>query len=177
MNLDTIKNLPPSVKMAGAGVIIFVVGAAAGRYTLPAKVETKIVTQTVTQTVTKADDKTDVNDHKNEHKDETIEIKPDGTKVIHVVTDDKGVETTKTDDKTDTTTKTDTKTTSDKIVENSKMDWILGFDVAKDVQNPLTGIYYGGSVDRRIIGPIYLGIDARSNGSSTQVGAGVKIGF
>lgn len=113
------------------GLLLIVIGYAVGYYTLPEKVITKTVTETKTITVVQHDTKT------------ITVIKPDGTKVITVV--DKSVDTTKEDQKQSNT----------KIVENGKPQWKVGVDLTP--RNPQLGHFYGARVDRRILGPVFVG--------------------
>lgn len=112
-------------------LLLLVVGIVIGRYTTPEKVVTKTVTEVKTVTVVQHDTQT------------VITEKPDGTKTT-VITD-KSVDTTQKD-KTQETEKT---------VENYKPQWKVGVQLAP--KNPQYEYFYGVEVERRILGPVFVG--------------------
>jgi hypothetical protein len=122
-----------------------------------------------------------------------IERKADGSVVI--TKDEKTRSDTKTDSRTDTTTntQTDKKETEkvveyrdrevvkvvehDKLVENAKPDWRIGVTAGVDVLDAWKGNLapvYGGSVARRVAGPIFLGVFGDSRGVA---GVGIQLDF
>jgi hypothetical protein len=151
-----------NTKVISGVLILFLVGAAVGRFSLPAKVVTKTETKTVEKEVVKW--KTEIKRDQQNNKDTvTTETHyPDGrvVKETHIV--DKG--TTVTDNKTDET-KTDNKssdTTTEKTTEYSTHDWnfaALGAIKKDSGGNPAlaSGFDYGLHVQRRVLGPFYLG--------------------
>lgn len=142
----------------------FAIGIIVGKYTIPAKVVVKTEEKIVTKEVIKWKEKK----VKNESKDKEvviIEIKyPDGTvrKEKRIV--DKGtlrIDYSKEGSKESTKTE-ERKTEVSQI--NSKYDWhVSGMVSPKDFSKD--SIEYGLSVERRILGPFYLGIYGTTNRS------------
>lgn len=113
------------------GLLLLVIGIAVGRYTLPTKVVTKTVIDTHTVTVV-------------QHDVQTVEVdKPDGTKTV--VTTDKSVDTTKS--------KTDESQT--KVTENYKPQWKAAVQFSSSSNLP--DYLYGVTLEKRILGPIFIG--------------------
>lgn len=149
-------------------IVIFLVGLAIGRFSLPAKVITKTETKIVEKIVEAT------------HKD----IKTDTVVVITETTDKEGVKTKKTviTDKTKTEVdidkKTNTNTTAktEKIVQYDKNSLVISALVGTDTfssggsSNPI----FGGHVQKRLIGPIYMGIWGLSN---KTFGASIALTF
>lgn len=134
----------------------FLLGAATTYYARPAKVVTKTEVREKIITVTE----------KEKH-DDVVTVhqevdRPDGTKVIRDVTVDKSV--FKEEQKTDETlSRSETKT-----VEQGGAQWNLRAMAALSLR--AAPPVYGGGIERRILGPIYLGAFGFSNGT-----AGVSI--
>ena len=141
---------------------LFVGGAAIGRFSLPARVEVKTETKIVEKEVIKW--KTDTKKSENKDKDTvTIETHyPDGRIVKEKHTIDKG---TIVVDKTSEGSKekdkeSDTKTST--VTEYATHEWnisALGAAKKSSSGNPTLseGFDYGAHVQRRILGPFYLG--------------------
>lgn len=112
-------------------LLLLVIGYSLGRYFTPQKVVTKTVIETKTVTVVQRDTQT------------TVTEKPDGTKTTVIV--DKSIDTTHQDQTIDKT----------KTVENNKPDWHVGLQLAP--KNPQYEYFYGVQVERRILGPVFVG--------------------
>lgn len=112
-------------------LLLLVVGYSLGRYFTPQKVVTETIIKTKTITVVQHDTQT------------TVTEKPDGTKTTVIV--DKSVDTTHQDQTIDKT----------KVVENNKPDWHIGVDFSP--KNPQYEYFYGARVERRILGPMFIG--------------------
>lgn len=113
------------------GVLLVLIGYAFGYYTLPEKVVTKTVTDVKTVTVT-------------QHDVETVVVnKPDGTTETKII-----------DHSTDTTKSEDT-SVSTKTIENGKPNWKVS--VQGSTKHPELQYFYGAQVERRILGPIFVG--------------------
>jgi hypothetical protein len=162
-------------------IVLLAVGYAFGRFTTPNKVVTQTVTKIQTQTVVQFKDRivTKVVYVKAKQTALAKDIVTTTTKKkngeVTTVTHEheqydtstqiaKNTDITKTDvNKVNTTT--DTQTISTKVIENSKPDWQLhvlgGIDLTHSF-NPI----FGGEVDRRILGPIFVGAWGLSNGSA-----------
>lgn len=124
----------------------FALGLASGWFSRPEKVVTKVETKVVDHYVNSTNT-SDVN-HK---KIVVVETKaPDGTpvKTTTITADDTKSTTSKvTDDST-----SDTK--SSKVVTYDKPSWLIAVTYGVSLSGPPA---YGGSVDKRILGPIYVG--------------------
>lgn len=143
---------------AGAAIVIILVSFAAGRYTVPTK--TTVETKTVTQT--KEDKNTQVDTDKDQHV-QTIQVqvkKPDGTVVTTTRTerDTDTKQEMKQDDKTDTASTTQTKTETVRLGGNLNVLVTAGVDVTSP-----TGLVYGLSLSRPILGPILIGAWGMTN--------------
>src|SRR5271166_702196 len=99
------------------GLVILVVGAAIGRFSLPAKVVTKTeiqtVTKTVVQTVVKTVVQKSVTDDKNKVTVITTTVKPDGSKVTTTTITDKSVISSESDKTAQSNTNAVTNTSQD----------------------------------------------------------------
>jgi hypothetical protein len=151
--------------LAGVTAIVVLASFMVGRYTVPTKTITKTVVQTVT--VTAEDKQVD----KQQDKDETITEtdKPDGTKVT----------VTQITSKTDTesndvkNTQTNTLAKSETITTNETTNWNVAvlFTPKYDSSNSLElGVNYGAMVERKIIGPFYLGAFGLENQNGFKTG-------
>lgn len=117
-------------------VIVLTIGYAFGRYVQPAKVETRTVTVNHEVEVVKHDVVT-----------VTKEVTtPDGTKTVTTTVTDKTKEETHKDSSNETKTVTD----------YSKPQWKANAFVSPS--NATTGHVYGVSFERRLIGPVFVGI-------------------
>jgi hypothetical protein len=160
-----------------AFVLVFGVGYWEGHSHVPVKtvIQEKVVEKIVTQVQTQVQTSDNVNDQKkddeNIHTVTTIVKKPDGTTTTQIVSDtnddksDTKVEV-KYVDRVQTVTQTVEKTVEvTKTVETAKPNWMVkamaGASFNQSKLQPtapfINPIYLGLSVDRRIIGPVYLG--------------------
>lgn len=189
INLDTFKNIWTNHKgvviAIGVAILCLLLGYGSGRYVQPAKVveKEKIVTQiqekivyqdrVVTQKVLVEVEK------KQQHTETTTTKKPDG----EIVT------TTKTDINTDERTKDSESKTEEKVVYKDRVvqqvvekekivtnqpDWRVaagaGYSIpyALGADSPgvpgLQGFVINAEVDRRILGPVWLGVQGNTQG-------------
>lgn len=160
------------------GIVLFVGGLAVGRFGTPAKVETKTVTQVVekekiVEKIVYVKD-TSEQDKTNDNKKQQIHIiektLPDGTKTKETFIlneDTKYVEVDKSSHEDTTTDKVvdkekDTKTTTDTKTQTAVADWrisgMAGVNYGSVADMKLKdAMIYGGVVEKRILGPIYMG--------------------
>src|SRR5271166_4514008 len=122
---DVVESSPPPQPSSGislknaiiGGLVILVVGAAIGRFSLPAKVVTKTeiqtVTKTVVQTVVKTVVQKSVTDDKNKVTVITTTVKPDGSKVTTTTITDKSVISSESDKTAQSNTNAVTNTSQD----------------------------------------------------------------
>lgn len=127
-------------------------GYAFGRYAQPARVEIKREVEVKEKEVIKHDTVTVEKEIK--HPDGTIEKE------------------TRTEDKTVESKKSDTKEKESKVVVSEKPQWKAGALAGYDL-NQLKPVY-GGEVERRILGPIFVGVWANTQ---STVGAKLSIEF
>lgn len=121
------------------------VGVAVGRYLTPPDVQIKEVVKEVV--VTKKDEQT-----------HTVKVTlPDGTVKE---------ETTKTTKEVSTDSRTEKK---EEVVITSKPQWVVGASYQFT-----SGQAYGAQVDRRIIGPVFVGVFANTN---KDVGVALRLEF
>lgn len=141
-------------KAAGA-IVLLVTVFAIGRWTAPEKIkiETKIVEVVKNKEV--SEDKT----IKDKHKHTTIVVVKTPAGEEHTTTDITEDQTTNRDKKekstTDTTKNSDTIKTEEKSKSRLNIAVLAGTNIT---HASTTGILYGASVSRNIIGPITLGI-------------------
>jgi FKBP-type peptidyl-prolyl cis-trans isomerase len=137
----------PYVRKTAIYVIVFTVGAAAGYFSLPAKVVTKTETKIVEKIVeVRAQDK------KERQNVRIVETKkPDGTvvKTTEIIKE----KDTKTNVATNTDRTEDNKT--EKTVEYSKDGLLISVTASTNLDRP--GLSYGAEVQRRLFGPLWLG--------------------
>ena len=135
-----------NLKYVLVALVLIAVGYAAGEHYAPEKIKEVVVEKEVEKK----------NDNVSTHT--VITEKPDGSKVTTTDTVDKSV-TLVTDNKTDTT-----------VVTNKKTDWHVALGEKYDYS--VTGHYYTVSIERRVLGPIFLGVQG-----STEKSVGVTIGL
>jgi hypothetical protein len=167
----SVKNL-----VIGASVAV-VASFMVGRFTVPTKVVTKTEIQTVVKTVEVAKEMKKTDQKKDRDVVITETTKPDGTKVkeTHYVSHS---DTVTLDTRTDTkNTQASTDIKSETITTNEKGNWNIAALAGVNSKDELwqKQIGYGAIVQRRIIGPFYLGGYANGFGSSSQ-SYGVSIG-
>lgn len=150
MNLPSLS-LPtnPTTRKALAIGLVFLVGLAIGRYTLPAKVVVKTEVQTVEKVVqdTKRDDK------KNTTTIVTETKKPDGTDIKTTETVDKDQITSNTATNTDITTDSTTSKTTTYNTGSLSVAGLAGVQFGGG--NTIT---YGLHVQKKLLGPIDIGV-------------------
>jgi hypothetical protein len=163
------------------------------KYQTQIQYQDRVVTQT--QVVTQKVYVHDSDSHKHVATTTTEITKPDGTKIKTIVssTDTQKESKTNTDTntnqntlqtkvavKTETTQKEDTK---DSLTIYDQDNWHIGllagvnitkFELSKLASQPLTQISFGGEVDRRIVGPVYVGAFGLSDGT---IGLTLSLGF
>jgi hypothetical protein len=182
-------------------ILVAIVGVAtfsAGRYSAPTKVQTVekqvVVTQEKVQIVQvekASEDKTkDQNSQKHVHRERTETTSPDGTKVVKVVTDVNVDKTIKeTDVKVVTVTNTvekqveiEKKVEVTKTIERARPDWFLSAKLGTNFStlkvsatapyiNPLL---IGVDGNRRIIGPLFLGLWALTSTDFKSISGGLS---
>lgn len=189
INTDSIKNFFKNrwVQLVAVALFLFAAGYGAGRFGQPARVVEK------EKVVEKLVDKIVYQDRvvekivyvkveaKHRRTETRTETKPDGTKVETKVTD------TKTDTKVDTEkNKTEEKVVyrdrvvekiveKEKVVEAKKIDWLVhagvGLSIPTFLGKPqfgipgLKGAVIEAGIDRRVIGPFFLGVFGDSQGT------------
>lgn len=132
------------MKVPLALVGALVLGIAIGRFTVPSRIVTKIeVQEKIVTVIEKVESENVVTVYREV-------VKPDGTKVIKSRTFDKSV----TQEKANVVAAKSVAET--KTIERAAPDWML--------RGVFSGAY-GVGLDRRILGPLYLGGQALSDGS------------
>ncbi len=156
--------------LAGLCGILFFAGLAFGRWTLPAKVVTK--TEVVTKEVEVIKYRDRIVKQKAKHIVEVVHHFPDGTLITKRTEDDKEtskeVKTGRRED--DKVSESSTKVTT----EYRKANWRIGALLSADVTRLGAGFDYGGRAERRVLGPVWLGVEASKSG---HVGASVSVEF
>lgn len=165
--------LNDNVKKGLIILAIFVGGAAVGRFSLPAKVvyQDHEVIKTVTVTDTKTDTKKQIDEKTDKVTTVTQTEYPDGRKVTTTVTTDKSVSDIINEAQKDTQTKTDETQTKDitKTTTYSKNDWqINAMYTIRPTQS------WGLGVQRRILGPFYIGGFYLQTGNTLGASAGIS---
>lgn len=176
------------VQIVLIGLLLAGGGYAFGRYAQPAKVveKTRVETKTVTQTVYQ--DK--IIDHivyvkekkEDKHTTTTTTKTPDGTVVTKTETEDKidtsaKIDHTKDENKVVTQIVYQDKIVEKlKLVESKKLDWRLAAGAGVSIPTflgkqqigipGLSGAVIQVEVDRRIIGPVFLGLWGNSQGTT-----------
>jgi hypothetical protein len=134
-----------NTKWIGVTALSFVLGAALGRYSLPAKIVTKTEIQTQIKTITI--DKSKVH---------TVETKkPDGT-VITVTDINRNIDENSNDK---------IKEDIEKTVTYNTQQWLISGVAKYDFTRPTMGLAYGAEVKRRLLGPIWVGALGTSDGT------------
>ena len=143
--------------LSGSGVILILVGVAIGFHIRPYRLklwkEVVTVEKIVKEEVTKKDVKT------------TITKNIDGTEVT-VIEDKTTIDSTTSKDSA-------TKSKESKTIENKKNDWHIAIDGrVKPFEGNFLSPTYGASIDRRVLGPFWLGIYG-----STDKSFGARLGM
>lgn len=151
-------------------LLLFVLGYGTARFRTPVKVVTKTDTQVVTKDIIKW--RTRVIKDSHEYKT-VIEHKfPDGT-WVRKSTDEKTNEEkrdTRENRKEDKTSNTISQTTT----TYSKPNWQFGVLTGFSATSPKGSFELGGYVDRRLLGPVWIGANATKSG---RVGFSLGIEF
>ncbi len=162
-----------------AGVLVVLLGAsfAVGRYTVPVKTIEHVVTQTVVQEHVVVQERVVTRTvyvktvAKNVQTDTVVTKKADGTTVTETKTSDTtkvGIsdqQASSTEVISNTQESTSTKTDSLKIVDASKPQWHLRVDAgagARFVGPTVPTLVLGVGVERRIVGPFFMGLWAQT---------------
>lgn len=130
------------------GFLIIVIAFYCGRYSAPEKIKTEIKTVEVEKIVTKV-----------EHKTIRIKENKDGSKETVIISDSKTQDEQKSKSKTE-------------LEEITRKHSVTNVSVMAGVTHPVSGIDYGISVQRNILGPFTLGAWGMTN-----ISAGLSIGF
>jgi hypothetical protein len=161
--------------LAISSAVLLIAGLAIGRFTLPAKVVTKTQIQVQTQEVVKW--QTKYVENQDDHKNTTIieTKKPDGTDVIETHISDSEDTSVNSSSGGSNSTQTSEKETQSKTVTYAKNDWHLNALASPSGDGKLIDgkMSYGGQVERRIMGPFYLGAFGLQN-STFGVSVGVS---
>jgi len=157
-----------------AVVVLVAVSAAVGRFTAPSKVVEKehvVYQDKIVEKKVYVKDKTT---KKNTVTIKLTTIHPDGTKTVEVKTYDKDVIelAQNSSDAKDSSNSLDK--TTEKTVEYKKTDTILSLGVKTNLTDLTSGLSYGLNVQKRMLGPIYMGGFGFTDGSA---GATIGIGF
>jgi len=129
-------------------------GYSFGRYVQPAQVQIKTQVQIKEVEVARKNVVTVTHEEK----------KPDGTMIIDTRIEDKSTETTKTDTKEKTT----------ETITNLKPQWKVQGLAGISLDKSFVGEVYGVGVERRIIGPIFVGVYGKT---SKEVGLSLSVEF
>jgi hypothetical protein len=154
--INKFLSLPDSIKQPLMLSAAFLVGAAVGRCTLPAKIVTKTETKIVQQEV-KAENKA-ITTKRNV--DTTVTTKPDGTRVVE--TKDLSVVTDILAEKDQTKVQSDH--IDEKTVTYSKPSWMLGIGAGIHATSLKDGAIYSAQIQKRMLGPIWIGGSAQTDG-------------
>lgn len=134
-----------NIKLSLAGLLIFATGYGTALYTRPTKevIKTQVVTQT--------------NDviHDHIHTVVVTVTKPDGTKTT----------TSTTDNGTVIDNKSNTIASNSTTITNSKPQWKVAGLAGLDIHN-LASPVYGAQVEKRLLGPISVGIWGLTNATA-----------
>lgn len=189
--MDKTFNLKTILIMAAVLVVTGATAFMAGRYSKPDKIEVVEKQVVVTQEVVKiveveksTDTKTkDENSNKRVHIERTEETKPDGTKIVKVTKDinvDRTIKETeiKVVEKevmVDREVKVKEEVIVTKVVENDDPDWFLSI---KGGVSTATASRYGLGIDanRRILGPVHIGLWGMLNMNTSFTPSGVMGG-
>ncbi len=153
-------------KFIAAAAVLFLFGAALGRYTTPVKVRIEKETITVEKKTEETQKNTKTDTDRDKHKETTVtETKnKDGT----ITKTTKTVEDTKTDRHSDQNS--DTKKTDDisqkstektEIIRGSSpvtVSLLIGTSMRFSGGSAVTPIIYGGSISKPVFGPISMGL-------------------
>ena len=151
---DFLAKLKAEKNMVIVTVVVILLSFAAGRYFTPTKVQ--IQTKEVIKTVEVEKKNVDTEKHEID--------RPDGTKEITEITHEK----------TDTTTKTDDNKSSTETVTYSKPGYHAYLTVGAGKLSDLTNPIYGVGVEKRVIGPVFVGGSYNTN---REIGLSVGLEF
>jgi hypothetical protein len=151
-------------------VLLFVLGLAIGRYSLPSKIITKTEIKTVE--VIKWKERIVKEENKDKVTIITEETKPDGTKIVRKEIRDKS--TIITDKNKEGSKDKESISKEEKIVEYNKDRLIISALASINVVKPQDGFNYGVGVNTRLLGPIWLQGAIFTSG---QAQAGIGLSF
>lgn len=148
------------LKLIGLAIGLMLVSFSAGRFFGPQDIEVKEVEKIVYR-----DSQTTEEDKKTRSTRREV-IAPDGTKTIEIIRE------TDKRSRTDSQTETESERSSESK-SSSRPNWTVG--VYKNVNNEVYNI----SLDRRILGGIFLGIHGKSDRTlnDTEFGIGLRFEF
>lgn len=144
-------------------IATLLVGVGVGRYSLPAKIVTEVETKIAEKEVIKWKEKR-VTEKQNDKSVVIIETRlPDGTVRIEKHILDKGTVKIDSNKAGESSKDSTTDTKSSTTVEYSKRAWHLAALVSPSLTGPVPSLSYGLLVERRILGPFYLGAFGLTN--------------
>lgn len=164
-------------KYAAAVLVVFGIGAAVGRFAGPTKIEEKEKIVYKDSTTEKKDEKKDTTKKNDKVYIKLETIHPDGTRTIETRIVDKGTIQIDASGTTVKTEETSTVTEKEKTATYAKQDWMVSALVSKNFNTLTDPPAFGASVQRRIIGPFYLGAFGLFGVTEKTVGASVGFGF
>lgn len=144
--------------------IVLLAGAfAAGRFSLPAKIVEKEHIVYQDRIVESKSVATDTTKNDNKVYTRTTTETPDGTKTTTVKITNNDQIDSKTTSKSNETNTIASDTTKEKTIEYSKDSLLISAAAKTNFTNP--SLSYGGIVNKRVLGPIYLGAFGFSDAS------------
>lgn len=159
-----------TAKIIAALIVSFLLGAAVGRYSLPAKIVTTEKTVYQDRVVIKEVEAKHVDKKDNKITIRIETIKPDGTRTIETKIIDKDETIVVDHSSKDSSHDTSVVTQIDKTVTYNTQSWIISAGLDSNAASfPSYG--FGGSIQKRILGPIYIGAFGYSDKSfGTNIG-------
>lgn len=139
-------------------VLALVITFVAGRFTGPRQTETKEVEKIIYKERETKDEKTNI---RSERRETTL---PDGTKIVEIIRD------RKSESHTDSSVEANKETSKD-VKTINKPGWSVGLYSNREV--------IAGTIDRRILGGLFLGVYGRSilPLNKPEVGVGLRLEF
>lgn len=139
-------------------IALMLLSAAGGRFLAPSKVEEKEVIKYVEKIVEKKIYVKDTKQAKRRVYIKLVTIKPDGTKTTETkIFDSDQIEITQKENST-TTVEKNVDSNKEKVVEYSKNDYYIFGSAKIDVNDLSSTLAYGLSINRRLLGPTYIGV-------------------
>ena len=158
------------------GIVIFIVGLAVGRYAVPTKITTKVVTKVV-EVIKEVKVVDTVKSKENNTETHTIVTEfANGKKVTETFSLNKDTTFVTNRESTKKESSKDSQTLEEKITEYLKPRWSVGIK-ASTTTDLLDGPTYGLMLDRRILGPFFLGVQGDVSGVNKNYGAYLRMEF